>query len=311
MLNELTEYEKNTLFKDFRETIVSESKENFSTIDNFLSEYNADNMLQKRLDLTQDASYLFYYRGITKTFDFSFINSLDFSKVKSFKHCFDGYTNQSIPFIDTKSGENFSYMFNLANIININDIDLTNATTINNMFSNCFELQHITISANQNKNAVYASETFMNCGKLKVLDIPYTLKVLGCQAMFSGCDDLVSIPNFDTSDCGNFLNMFYKCASIEEIPSFDVGLASSGSNSLANMFYRASKIKFIHITNIKSSLNISYCVLMERDALLEVIGNLVENTSGITTKLTLGSTLLAKLTEDDIAIATNKNWTVA
>ena len=65
------------------------------------------------------------------------------------------------------------------------------------------------------------------------------------------------------------------------------------------------------MTNIGVNLSISPCTKMERKAILEVLGNLKDLTGQTSRTLTLGSTLLAKLTEDDKLIATNKNWTLA
>ena len=61
--------------------------------------------------------------------------------------------------------------------------------------------------------------------------------------------------------------------------------------------------------NIGTYLNISSSTKFTREALLEIIGNLKTVTS--TKTLTMGSTNLAKLTEEDKAIATNKGWTLA
>lgn len=61
--------------------------------------------------------------------------------------------------------------------------------------------------------------------------------------------------------------------------------------------------------NIGVNLDIHYSTKFTREALLEIIGNLKTVTS--TKKLTMGATNLAKLTEEDKAIATNKGWTLA
>ena len=61
--------------------------------------------------------------------------------------------------------------------------------------------------------------------------------------------------------------------------------------------------------NMAVNFDIHWSTKMEREALLEVINNLATVTS--TRTLTMGSTLKAKLTDDDIAIATAKGWTIA
>ena len=100
--------------------------------------------------------------------------------------------------------------------------------------------------------------------------------------MFYGCSKLTTIPQFDTSEVTHMKSMFNSCSSIEEI----------------------------HMININANLYIGDSTKFTREALLEIIGNLKAQTSGTKT-LRMGATNLAKLTEEDKAIATNKGWTLA
>ena len=61
--------------------------------------------------------------------------------------------------------------------------------------------------------------------------------------------------------------------------------------------------------NFKVSLNLSYCENLTYDSLMVVINGLQTITE--TQTLTLGSTNLAKLTEEEKQIATDKGWTLA
>ena len=79
---------------------------------------------------------------------------------------------------------------------------------------------------------------------------------------------------------------------------------------MSSMFYDCTSIEEIHMININANLDISASTKFTREALLEIIGNLKAQTSG-SKKLTMGSTNLAKLTDEDKAIATNKGWTLA
>ena len=62
------------------------------------------------------------------------------------------------------------------------------------------------------------------------------------------------------------------------------------------------------MTGMKVSFYIDASTKFTREALVEIIGNLAEVTS--TQTLTMGSTNLAKLTDDDKAVATGKGWTL-
>jgi hypothetical protein len=60
--------------------------------------------------------------------------------------------------------------------------------------------------------------------------------------------------------------------------------------------------------NISTDLTLSDTIL-NYTSLLDVINNLATVTT--TKTLTLGSTLIAKISDTEIAIATNKGWTVS
>ena len=113
------------------------------------------------------------------------------------------------------------------------------------------------------------------------------------------------IPFTATSDVTAMNRMFSSCSRLTSVPSFDI----SNVTNMYSMFYNCSKLEAIHMLNIGADLDISSSTLFTREALLEIIGNL--NTVTSTKKLTMGATNLAKLTEEDKAIATNKGWTLA
>ena len=125
--------------------------------------------------------------------------------------------------------------------------------------------------------------------------------------MFGFCRSLTTIPAFDTSNVTNMSYMFYNCFKITTIPQLD----TNSVTDMRSMFYNCTNIEQIHLLNIGADLDIHYSTKMEREALLEVLGNLKDLTGATSKRLTLGSTLLNKLTDDDKAIATNKNWTLA
>ena len=62
---------------------------------------------------------------------------------------------------------------------------------------------------------------------------------------------------------------------------------------------------------MKVSFNISNSTLLSSSELVKIFNNLADLTNSSSQTLTLGTTLLAKLTDEEKAIATNKNWTLA
>ena len=139
---------------------------------------------------------------------------------------------------------------------------------------------------------------------------------------------------FDFSKATNAANIFYG-ASIDFITAdfssasnlsyaFDGGYTSKISTvtlkitpvttTISNAFRYQSKLTnltFIEGSEIAcNGLDLSYCKNLTHDSLISVINALQTKTSG-TWSVTLGSTNLAKLTDAEKAIATQKGWTLA
>lgn len=65
------------------------------------------------------------------------------------------------------------------------------------------------------------------------------------------------------------------------------------------------------LTGWNIALNLSKCVNLTHDSIMNVINGLADRTGQTALTLTLGSTNLAKLSDTEKAIAVNKNWTLA
>ena len=118
--------------------------------------------------------------------------------------------------------------------------------------------------------------------------------------MFYYCRSLTSIPLFDISNVTRMDHVFDTCGALETIPAFDV----SNVTTMSYMLRDCVKLKSILMTNIGVDLNISASTKFERSDLLVILNNLKTVTSATT--LTMGATNLAKLTDEDKAIAINK-----
>ena len=161
----------------------------------------------------------------------------------------------------------------------------------------------IPYNATSNLTSMY--QFFYDSQNLKEVGLLDTAKVTDMSSMFEGCSSLITVPQFDTSKVTGMGYMFCYCPSLITVPQFD----TSKVTDMGYMFYDCSAITEIHMKNMSVSFDLHHCIKMEREALLEVINNLATVTS--TRTLTMGSTLKAKLTDDDIAIATAKGWTIA
>lgn len=124
-------------------------------------------------------------------------------------------------------------------------------------------------------------------------------------SMFRACNKLTSIPQLNTVNVTNMSQMFWGCFSLQTVPAFDC----SNVTNMSNIFSSCSSLKSILMTNIGVNLYISASTQFERSDLLVILNNLKTVTS--TKTLTMGATNLAKLTDEDKLIATNKGWTLA
>lgn len=176
-------------------------------------------------------------------------------------------------------------------------------TNCSSMFRNNKTLKKINLLNAQNVTDIEAM--FMNCDKLESFQIDDTSNLINTASLFNGCKSLTDVQLFDISNVTNATYMFVGCLALTSIPQFDLSKISN----LTGMLDYCISLTEIHMKNISVSLDIHWSTKMERTALLEVINNLSSVTT--TQTLTLGDTLKAKLTDDDIAIATNKGWTVA
>lgn len=134
-------------------------------------------------------------------------------------------------------------------------------------------------------------------------------------------NNMIAVPLYDFRKVNNARGLFFKCKQLKEIPAFNFYSISSttynfsyaNSQSTDDWLRGCSNLERIHIVDIHYNFNISQAEVtkLDREALVEIIGNLRDMTGSTAKTLTMGATNLAKLTEDDIAVATDKNWTVA
>lgn len=132
-----------------------------------------------------------------------------------------------------------------------------------------------------------------------------TENVTNMSSMFVYCDNLTTIPQFNTSKVKRIDGIFYNCSNLTTIPALDVSQVKYATNSFINCF----NLKSILMTGMKVKFDISASTKFERADLLIILNNLATVTT--TQTLTMGATNLAKLTDEEKAIATNKGWTLA
>lgn len=183
-----------------------------------------------------------------------------------------------------------------------------------------------------NTNDMFYNSRNLKSEQLAGLSSLDTSNVTNMGAMFKNCTALTSLDlsSFNISNVTVINSMFYDCRSLTTLylsnldfsKVIDATYVLHYCNKLINLkgFSNLGKGYTQKISNQSSyKLNLSYCTELTHDSLMNVINNLYDlnltyNVAGggklCTQSLALGATNLAKLTEEEIAIATNKGWNI-
>ena len=305
-VNEVYESGKENTLAPIRESLINKGEELSETADveeitgcidglsliSELTDFKSFFYLNARLYLLPN----FKYETTSKGTDFS----------SMFSNCSSITT---IPQIDTSKGTDFHEMFSYCrNITTIPLIDTSNGTNFSSMFSWCTSLT--TIPKIDTRNGIYFRNTFYYCNSLTTIPKIDTSNGTFFTYMFYNCTRLTTIPKIDTSNGTYFDYMFYKCTSLTTIPELNASKNTSFDNTFNNCT-KLQNITFVGTINA-NGLNLSYSTKLTHDSLMSLINALADKSGDTSTtwKVTIGSTNKAKLTAEELEIATMKGWSI-
>ena len=201
----------------------------------------------------------------------------------------------------TISGKPVSYKCSQStSIVVFKDFDTSAVTDMSEMFYGCI-LTTLDLSSFNTSAVTNMMYMFKYCSNFTTLDLSSfdTSSVTSMGGMFDNCDRLTTLDltSFDTSAVTNMMYMFYDCTSLTSI---------IGTHTLEEV--QAGTIKALKGT--KASLNLSYSPLLERASILALFYGLADLTGNTKQTISLHATAKARLTAEDIKIATDKNWDV-
>ena len=190
-------------------------------------------------------------------------------------------------------------------------------------------------------NVTSARECFQGCSNMVMAPSFNTSKCTDLSSFFSNCKNLVSFEGLDTTsatkldgtffNCASLLklpegfsipgtvyyvnNLFTGCESIVAIPELDCsGVTETGTHRMFEQCYALKE--FGGLKGMKVNYNLNDCTQLSLESLVNALSKLYDFTAAGETPgsgqgtLTLGSINYNKLTEDQIAIGTNKGWTI-
>ena len=283
------------------------------------------NTLKNLLDATKTADYLFYeYQGTSVD---GLIQYSDTENVESIARTFYRSKVAKVPELNTSKVKDFSYAFAYSSISEFPNWNFSNAENISYLLNQCKSLKADIVINNLSKltgdycltgicqqsavrsvtlndlnpdNVYMLDNAFFDNSWLESISLNTTtgvpIKVKSMSQTFNYCSRLKTLPLMDVTQCQSFT--IIRCNALESIPAYD--LSNITSISLSGLF----ALKEFHATGMKVSFDISSSTKFTREALVEILNNLATVTT--TQTLTMGATNLAKLTDEDKAIATNK-----
>ena len=215
---------------------------------------------------------------------------------------------------DTSNVTDMKYMF--TGCYSLTTLDLSNFNTaacanMSEMFKGCYRLTTLDLSNFNTAACANMSEMFNGCYRLTSLDVGNfnTAACTSMSGMFYSCSGLTSLDlsNFDTSNVMNMENMFSGC---NALTSLDVSnFNTAACTSMSGMFDYCNKLTTVNgsFEGTKVNLYIRSCPLTNASAMVFINGlaNVTE-----TKTLTLSQTTYDTLSEEQIAVATSKGWTV-
>lgn len=242
------------------------------------------------------------------------LRGLDVSKVTNMNNMIGNcqyLTSLNVEGWDTSNVTDMAYFLYLAQYLQIGDklkhFKTGKVMTMASLFSMCYGNAKLDLSTWDVSNVTNMNAMFYQNNNLSELNITGwdTSKVTNTQNLFSTCPKLKDIIELNLSSSTNVYNVLYKCKVLENFGGFkDLGKGYTQKSS--------------NYANYK--LDLSTCTSLTHDSLMNVINKLydlnltydVANGGTLyTQQLVLGVDNLAKLTEEEVAIATNKGWVVS
>ena len=139
---------------------------------------------------------------------------------------------------------------------------------------------------------------------MKGANVKHVINVNGKTGHTGSCFQIPNLLTFEANSLGVWADSIcYDCNKLKSFIAKDASLAENLS------LVGCTALEKIILTGIVRSFDIHYSTALSEQALIELFNSIGVVTT--TQTITLGSTLLAKLTDEDKKIATDKGWTLA
>ena len=208
--------------------------------------------------------------------------------------------------------QNMFYGCSTLKTLDLSNFNTSNVTNMNSMFEKCSQLQELDLSNFDFRNVLYMGGLCNGCSNLQNVVLGNTnyyatSGTTNLSYLFNSCNKLINLDlsNLDASSVVNINSILASCTKLENLIFF---------SNLGKGYTQKTPNYSSYTLSLSSSTKLTH------DSLMDVINKLydlnltydVANGGTLyTQKLTIGSTNVAKLTAEEIAIATNKGWVVS
>ena len=252
------------------------------------------------------------------------VNLVNTDNITTAEYMFEFAGTNNFPSLDWRGLQNASQMFATSSLVNPTDNETWESLPFDDL--------------NTTSALTNTSGMFSGCSGMAIPPFLNTSGVVNAANMFDGCGNMTTIPQYDFSSVVQGSNMFNYCSSLHELPELNFSSYRDQMFSfLVNNPYTEDDplgiSGFPHLTTLggflnfganfapiegelwtpEPYLNLDQLQALTKDSMMNVINKLADiktlfNGSG---NLVFCRALTDVLTEDELAIATEKGWNVS
>ncbi|MBR4116208.1 MAG: BspA family leucine-rich repeat surface protein [Bacteroidales bacterium] len=230
------------------------------------------------------------------------IFDLDFVETTAKGKVTDAYIAE-FPDVDTSMITDFSSFFKDCHMLEyIPNLKTSKSQLFDYTFYGCLKLKEIPMI--DTSNATGMTATFYNCAVIKAIPQLGTSKVTSISQLCYGCTSLESVPALDFSEVRSGSNAFSGCTNLKSVGPLSVGIM----NSASSMFRNCYALENCYLIGLKTGISFEFSSKLTKESVLYIFENAQTVTASQT--ITLHADVFGQLSEDEIAIATEKGFSV-
>lgn len=226
--------------------------------------------------------------------------------------------------------------------VDLTMIDVSNVTSLYSAFANNKTIENVNVSNWNTSQVTNMRSTFYICDKLQSVSCE-NWRLDNCTSMFAMFDSCSALKNFDpsrwnTSKVTNMEWVFVRCASLTSLDlsywdtsqvtimgnffnsctsltSLDIsGWNTSKVNNMRNMLYNCPSLETLKCDNLilpnieLGNIGLVYSTKLSVDSIVGLLNALPQSDKGYSFQI--GEINIAKLSDEQKAIATDKGWTL-